>query len=206
MPIIYAYIRVSSKEQNEDRQRLAMLEFGVKEKYIFSDRQSGRDFMRPGYKKLIKAMKKGDVLVIKSIDRLGRNYTEILEQWRYITKEKGADIIVLDMPLLDTRQSRDLTGALISDIVLQLLSYVAETERKFIHQRQAEGIAAAKARGKHLGRPENPLPPDFCPLLAMHERGEITLVQMAGRMGISVDQLYRMRKKYENMQKALPVG
>ena len=136
---IYGYVRVSSKEQNETRQRLAMKDFGVEEGNIFSDRQSGRDFERPGYQKLIRLMDKNDVLVIKSIDRLGRNYTEILEQWRLITKEKGADIVVLDMPLLDTRTSRDLTGSLISDIVLQLLSYVAETERNFIRQRQAEG-------------------------------------------------------------------
>ena len=129
---IYGYVRVSSKEQNETRQRLAMKDFGVEEGNIFSDRQSGRDFERPGYQKLIRLMDKNDVLVIKSIDRLGRNYTEILEQWRLITKEKGADIVVLDMPLLDTRTSRDLTGSLISDIVLQLLSYVAETERNFI--------------------------------------------------------------------------
>ena len=139
----YGYIRVSSKEQNEDRQYIAMLEFGIPEKNIVLDKQSGKNFDRPGYKRLVKKLKRGDVLAIKSIDRLGRNYDEILEQWRYLTKEKRIAIVVLDMPLLDTRQGRDLTGVLIADIVLQLLSYVAETERSFLMQRQAEGIAAA---------------------------------------------------------------
>ena len=193
---IYGYVRVSSKEQNETRQRLAMQDFGVEERNIFSDRQSGRDFERPGYQKLIRLLDKNDVLVIKSIDRLGRNYTEILEQWRLITKEKGADIVVLDMPLLDTRTSRDLTGSLISDIVLQLLSYVAETERNFIRQRQAEGIAAARERGVHLGRPSSPLPREFYPLYEKLERKEINLSEMAQCLGVNVHQLYRMRKKH----------
>ena len=143
----YGYIRVSSKEQNEERQYIAMREFGIQNENIILDKQSGKNFERPGYIQLTGKLKPGDTLVIKSIDRLGRNYDEILEQWRYLTKERQIAIVVLDMPLLDTRQGRDLTGVLIADIVLQLLSYVAETERTFIHQRQAEGIAAAKARG-----------------------------------------------------------
>ena len=143
----YGYIRVSSKDQNEERQLIAMLEFGVSRNNIFLDKQSGKDFNRPQYQRLLNRLQAGDLLVIKSIDRLGRNYDEILRQWRVITKEKRAAVVVLDMPLLDTRQGRDLTGTLIADIVLQLLSYIAETERDNIRQRQAEGIAAAKARG-----------------------------------------------------------
>ena len=148
----YGYIRVSSKEQNEERQYIAMREFGIQNENIILDKQSGKNFERPGYIQLTGKLKPGDTLVIKSIDRLGRNYDEILEQWRYLTKERQIAIVVLDMPLLDTRQGRDLTGVLIADIVLQLLSYVAETERTFIHQRQAEGIAAAKARGVRAKR------------------------------------------------------
>lgn len=149
---IYGYVRVSTKEQNEDRQMIAMGEFGVEAGHIILDKQSGKDFERPGYRRLLRKLKTGDTLVIKSIDRLGCNYDEILEQWRLLTKEKQVAIVVLDMPLLDTRQGRDLTGVLIADIVLQLLSYVAQTEREFNRQRQAEGIAAAKARGVHFGR------------------------------------------------------
>ena len=148
---VYGYVRVSTKEQNEARQVIAMHEFGVVEQNVFIEKQSGKDFNRPQYKKLLRKLKAGDTLVIKSIDRLGRNYDEIIEQWRIITKEKQAAIVVLDMPLLDTRQGRDLTGTLIADIVLQLLSYVAQTEREFIKRRQAEGIAAAKARGVRFG-------------------------------------------------------
>ena len=148
----YGYIRVSTKDQNEQRQLIAMQEFGITGKQIYMDKQSGKDFERKNYKRLIRKLKNGDTLVIKSIDRLGRNYDEILEQWRLITKEKQAAIVVIDMPLLDTRQSRDLTGTLIADIVLQLLSYVAQTEREFIRQRQAEGIAAAKQQGVKFGR------------------------------------------------------
>lgn len=170
----YAYIRVSSKEQNEERQRAAMLEYGVPAKNIILDKQSGKDFERQGYKRLMKKLKRGDILIIKSIDRLGRNYHEILEQWRILTKEKEAAIVVLDMPLLDTRQNRDLTGVLIADIVLQLLSYVAETERKFIRQRQAEGIAAARARGANLGRRPKDRPPEFAAVKAAWENGEIS--------------------------------
>ena len=158
---MYGYIRVSTKEQNEDRQRIAIQEFGVAECNIVLDKQSGKDFDRPGYRRLLKKIKPGDTLVIKSIDRLGRNYSEILEQWRGITKEKRAAIVVLDMPLLDTRRGKDLTGLLIADIVLQLLSYVAQTERELIRQRQAEGIAAAKARGVKFGRRPMKRPPEF---------------------------------------------
>lgn len=148
----YGYVRVSTKEQNEDRQMIAMRNFGIANSSIILDKQSGKDFERPGYQRLIQKLKTGDTLVIKSIDRLGRNYDEILEQWRLLTREKQVDIVVLDMPLLDTRQGRDLTGALIADILLQLLSYVAQTEREFNRQRRAEGIAAAKAKGIHFGR------------------------------------------------------
>lgn len=154
----YGYARVSTKEQNELRQLIALRKFGLTDRAIFVDKQSGKDFDRRSYQRLLRKLKDGDTLVIKSIDRLGRNYEEILEQWRIITKEKSAAIVVLDMPLLDTRRNRDLTGTLIADIVLQLLSYVAQTEREFIHQRQAEGIAAAKARGVKFGRPRKALP------------------------------------------------
>ncbi|MEA5035482.1 recombinase family protein [Cloacibacillus evryensis] len=170
----YAYIRVSSKEQNEERQRSAMREYGVPAENIILDKQSGKDFERQGYKKLLKKLRPGDTLIIKSIDRLGRNYHEILEQWRILTKEKRAAIVVLDMPLLDTRQNRDLTGVLIADIVLQLLSYVAETERKFIRQRQAEGIAAARARGGNLGRRPKERPQEFEAVKAAWKNGEIS--------------------------------
>lgn len=171
---IYGYIRVSSKDQNEDRQRIAMREAGIPERNVFLDKQSGKDFCRPGWQKLIKKLKPGDTLFVKSIDRLGRNYDEILEQWRVITKEKEAAIVVMDMPLLDTRKGRDLTGTLIADIVLQLLSYVAQKEREFIRQRQAEGIAAAKARGVHCGRKPMPLPQGFAEVYSRWESGALS--------------------------------
>ena len=171
---VYGYVRVSTKEQNLDRQILALREFGIPENMIFQEKQSGKDFERPVYKRLVKKLKPGDTLVIKSIDRLGRNYDEILEQWRIITKEKRADIVVLDMPLLDTRQGRDLTGTLIADIVLQLLSYIAQTEREFIRQRQAEGIAAAKARGVQFGRRPREKPGNYKAVLAQWQEGVIT--------------------------------
>ena len=181
MANIYGYIRVSTRDQNEDRQLIALRELKIPEKNIFMDKQSGKDFNRPQYKRLVRKLKKDDLLYIKSIDRLGRNYTEILEQWRVITKEKGAAIVVLDMPLLDTRRNRDLTGTLIADIVLQLLSYVAQTEREFIHQRQAEGIAAAKARGVKFGRPRKALPEGFGEVKARWERGELS-ARAAGKL------------------------
>ena len=178
---IYGYIRVSTREQNEDRQRLALAALPVPKENIYMDKQSGKDFDRRSYQRLLRKLKDGDTLVIKSIDRLGRNYEEILEQWRIITKEKCAAIVVLDMPLLDTRRNRDLTGTLIADIVLQLLSYVAQTEREFIHQRQAEGIAAAKARGVKFGRPRKALPEGFGEVKARWERGELS-ARAAGKL------------------------
>ena len=162
----YGYMRVSSKEQNEERQRVALLEAGLKEKNIYLDKQSGKDFKRPQYKALYRKLKKDDVLFVKSIDRLGRNYQEIIEQWRNITRSQQADIVVLDMPLLDTRRGKDLMGTFISDIVLQVLSFVAENERTNIKQRQAEGIAAAKARGVKFGRPSIPLPENFLTMVS----------------------------------------
>jgi len=182
---IYGYIRVSSKEQNEDRQVLAMREFGVADKNMVVEKQSGKDFMRPLYQKLVKKMKPGDTLVIKSIDRLGRNYDEILEQWRLLTKEKDLAIVVLDMPLLDTRQGRDLTGVLISDIVLQLLSYVAQTEREFIKQRQREGIAAAKERNVKFGRPECIKPENYLEIYTDWKEDRITACKAAELLGVS---------------------
>lgn len=158
---IYGYIRVSSKDQKEDRQQIALKEVGVERQNIYVDKQSGKDFNRPQYKKMLRKLKKDDPLYIKSIDRLGRNYEEILQQWRILTKEKGVDIVVLDMPLLDTRRGKDLMGTFLSDIVLQVLSFVAENERTNIKQRQAEGIAAAKAQGIKFGRPPLPLPDNF---------------------------------------------
>ena len=181
---VYGYIRVSTREQNLDRQILALREFGVPEKQIYQEKQSGKDFERPVYQRLIKKLRPGDTLVIKSIDRLGRNYDEILEQWRIITKEKRADIVVLDMPLLDTRQGRDLTGTLIADIVLQLLSYIAQTEREFIRQRQAEGIAAAKARGVQFGRHPREKPENYNTVLAQWQEGAITAHRAALFLGV----------------------
>ena len=183
--ITYGYVRVSTREQNLDRQLMAMREFGIPEKQIVREKLSGKDFERPAYVRLLKKMKSGDTLVIKSIDRLGRNYDEILEQWRIITKEKGAAIVVLDMPLLDTRQGRDLTGTLIADIVLQLLSYVAQTEREFIRQRQAEGIAAARARGVHLGRPAMEQPGNFSEVYAAWSEGQYSARKAAKHLNIS---------------------
>ncbi len=177
----YGYARVSTREQNEERQMIALREFGLREEQIILDKRSGKDFEREGYRRLLRKLRDGDTLIIKSIDRLGRNYTEILEQWRIITEKKGAAIVVLDMPLLDTRKSRDLTGRLIADIVLQLLSYVAQTEREFIRQRQAEGIAAAKARGIKFGRPRKSRPDRFEETKLRWERGELS-ARAAGRL------------------------
>lgn len=192
---MYGYVRVSTKEQNEDRQLIAMREFGVLEKSILIEKQSGKDFDRPKYQRLLKKLKPGDTLVIKSIDRLGRNYDEILEQWRIITKKKETAIVVLDMPLLDTRQGRDLTGTLIADIVLQLLSYVAQTEREFIRQRQAEGIAAAKARCVHMGRPVKNTPDDFEQLVTLWEKKKISLEQILQECGMSKATFYRRQRE-----------
>lgn len=182
---LYGYIRVSSRDQNEERQVLAMREFGVNDECMIVDKLSGKDFERPGYRRLINKIKAGDTLVIKSIDRLGRNYEEILEQWRIITKEKGVYVVVLDMPLLDTRSERDLMGTLISDIVLQLLSYVAETEREFIRRRQREGIEAAKLRGIHFGRLPMKRPDNYDDVLDLWQKGEISARCAATMLGIS---------------------
>ena len=182
---IYGYIRVSTKEQNEERQLIAMREFGIPDGNIVIEKQSGKDFERPGYKKLMKLLKAGDTFVIKSIDRLGRNYEEILDQWRIITKEKQVAIVVLDMPLLDTRQGRDLTGVLIADIVLQLLSYVAQTEREFNRQRQAEGIAAAKARGVHFGRSFKDRGENYDAIKEAWRQGEISGREAARQLGVA---------------------
>lgn len=181
----YGYARVSTKEQNEQRQLISLKSFGISERHIFIDKQSGKDFNRTNYKRLLKKVKSGDTIVIKSIDRLGRNYDEILEQWRIITKEKQVAIVVLDMPLLDTKQNRDLTGTLIADIVLQLLSYVAQTEREFIRQRQAEGIAAAKERGVKFGRQSMERPPEFEYLKALWEQDEISAREAAKQLEIT---------------------
>jgi DNA invertase Pin-like site-specific DNA recombinase len=185
MAQIYGYVRVSTREQHADRQLVAMEEFGVEVENIFLDKQSGKDFHRLAYRRLLKKLKPGDTLVIKSIDRLGRDYGEILEQWRVITKEKQAAIVVLDIPLLDTRQKeRDLTGTFIADLVLQILSYVAQTEREFIRQRQAEGISAAKARGVRFGRPALEKPAAFQEVRETWERGEISAREAGRRLGV----------------------
>lgn len=181
----YGYVRVSTKTQNEDRQLIAMREFGVPEEHIIVEKQSGKDFARPAYLRLVRDLEAGDVLVVKSIDRLGRNYEEILEQWASLTRERRVAIVVLDMPLLDTRTDRDLTGVLVADIVLQLLSYVAQTERESIRQRQAEGIAAAKQRGVQFGRRRIPMPEHFPELAEDWRHGRITAVQAGKALGIS---------------------
>lgn len=182
---LYGYIRVSTQEQHADRQRIAMEEFGISQDRIFLDHQSGKDFKRPAYQRLLKQLRPNDVLVVKSIDRLGRNYAEILEQWRIITKEKKASIVVLEMPLLDTRREKDLIGTLLADVVLQLLSYVAETERKFIRQRQVEGIAAAKRRGVRFGRIPIQKPDNYPEILALWKQHEISARKAAKILGIS---------------------
>ena len=186
----YAYIRVSTRDQNEDRQLAALTTLGISEVNLFLDKQSGKDFNRPAYRKLVKKLKPGDLLIIKSIDRLGRNYEEILEQWRYITKEIQADIRVLDMPLLDTSNHRDLTGTLIADIVLQLLSYVAQTERENIRQRQAEGIAAAKERGVRFGPAPKSLPDNFEELRQAWRGKQMSLRAAASACGIPRSTFY----------------
>lgn len=198
MTNIYAYIRVSSRDQNEDRQMLALQGLMISEKNIFVDKQSGKDFERPSYKRMVRRMKRDDLLYIKSIDRLGRNYEEILEQWRILTKEKGIDIVVLDMPLLDTRRGKDLMGTFLSDIVLQVLSFVAENERTNIRQRQAEGIAAAKAKGVKFGRPALPYPENFQKIHRDWRRKKITLRQAAEACGMPVGAFYAKARKLEN--------
>ena len=196
---VYGYIRVSSRDQNEDRQLIALKEVGVAERNIFLDKQSGKDFNRPQYKKLLRKMKKDDLLYIKSIDRLGRNYEEIQQQWRLLTKEKGIDIVVLDMPLLDTRRGKDLMGTFLSDIVLQVLSFVAENERTNIRQRQAEGIAAAKARGVKFGRPPLPLPDNFYEVHKAWRAKRISLKKAAASCNMPVSTFYGKARKFENI-------
>ena len=194
---IYGYIRVSTREQNEDRQVIALREVGVPERNVYIDKQSGKDFERPQYRKMVRKLKKDDLLYIKSIDRLGRNYSEILEQWRILTKEKGIDIVVLDMPLLDTRRGKDLMGTFLSDIVLQVLSFVAENERTNIRQRQAEGIAAAKAKGVRFGRPPAPLPENFHHLYQQWKNGKITGTAAAKLCGMPLSTFRYRAEIYE---------
>ena len=196
---VYGYIRVSSKDQKEDRQQIALKEVGVELQNIYVDKQSGKDFNRPQYKKMLRKLKKDDLLYIKSIDRLGRNYEEILHQWRILTKEKGVDIVVLDMPLLDTRRGKDLMGTFLSDIVLQVLSFVAENERTNIKQRQAEGIAAAKAQGIKFGRPPLPLPDNFYEVHKAWRSKKITLKQAAEACNMPVGTFYGKARKFENV-------
>ncbi len=187
----YGYIRVSTKEQNEDRQIIALRDLDIPPENIYMDKQSGKDFQRPEYIKLAKKLKKDDLLYIKSIDRLGRNYDEVLEQWRILTKEKGVDIVVLEMPLLDTRRGKDLMGTFLSDIVLQVLSFVAENERSCIRQRQAEGIAAAKERGVRFGRPEKELPDNFLMLVRRWENKQLSLSKLLEICQMSESTFYR---------------
>ena len=194
---IYGYIRVSTREQNEDRQRLALAALPVPKENIYMDKQSGKDFERPQYRRLVRRLRRDDLLYVKSLDRLGRNYSEILEQWRMLTKEKGVDIAVLDMPLLDTRRGKDLMGTFLSDIVLQVLSFVAENERDNIRQRQAEGIAAAKARGVRFGRPPLPLPDNFHMLHQAWRGQKITLRQAARACGMPTGTFYSKAIKLE---------
>ena len=195
--MIYGYIRVSTKEQNEDRQLIALREMAVPEANLFIDKQSGKDFQRPQYKKLVRKLKKDDLLYIKSIDRLGRNYEEIQNQWRVLTKDKGVDIVVLDMPLLDTRRGKDLMGTFLSDIVLQVLSFVAENERTNIRQRQAEGIAAAKAKGVRFGRPPRPLPENYHSAYQRWKAGAITGTAAAKECGMPLSTFRYRAEIYE---------
>ena len=193
----YGYIRVSSKDQNESRQMMAMENAEVPRKNIFIDRQSGENFERPQYQKLIKILKRDDLLYIQSIDRMGRNYMEILDQWRMLTKNKGVDIVVLDMPILDTRRGKDLIGTFLSDVVLQILSFVAENERINIRQRQAEGIAIAKKKGVQFGRPPRPIPENFISVYELWKKGEISGVEAARRSEMPVSTFRYKAKKHE---------
>ena len=193
---IYGYVRVSSQEQNEDRQLIAMSEAGVERTNIFIDKQSGKDFDRPNYKRLIKRLRPGDTLFIKSIDRLGRNYEEIQNQWRIITKDKGVDMVVIDMPLLDTRNHKNLLGTFISDLVLQLLSFISENERTTIRQRQAEGIAAAKKRGVRFGRPTKEAPQNFEEVILKWQKKEVPLDEILKEYDMSAATFYRRLREF----------
>ena len=182
----YGYIRVSSRDQNEDRQLIAMHNYGIDDKHIILDKQSGKDFNRPGYQKLLRRLRPGDCLVFQSIDRMGRNYDDILEQWRIITREKRSDIVLLDMPLLDTRvRDRDFTGTFLADLVLSILSFVAQTEREFISRRQAEGIAAAKARGVRFGRPPKVRPDNYAEVKLAWQQKRLSARRAAQALGIT---------------------
>ena len=194
----YGYVRVSTKEQNEDRQLIALHELGLTDKLIYVDKQSGKDFNGPQYQRLLRKLRPGDLLYIKSIDRLGRNYEEIQNQWRVLTKEKGVDICIVDMPILDTRRGKDLLGTFISDLVLQLLSFVAENERTNIKQRQAEGIAAAKAKGIRFGRPPKPLPENFHSVYQQWKQGAITGTAAAKECGMPLATFRYRAEIYEN--------
>lgn len=194
MSKVYGYIRVSSADQNEDRQLVALRSCKVPECNLFVDKQSGKDFERPEYRRMLRRLKRDDLLYVKSIDRLGRNYGEILEQWRLLTKEKGVDIVVLDMPLLDTRSGKDLMGTFIADLVLQILSFVAQNERENIRQRQAEGIATAKARGVPLGRPALPLPENFEQVVSSWRNKEIDFASALQQTGMRPATFYRRLK------------
>ena len=195
----YGYIRVSSVDQNEDRQLIELLKWGIVKKNLYCDKVSGKDFNRPQYQKLRKKLQEGDVLVVKSLDRLGRNYEDIQSEWRYLVKEKKTDIVIIDMPILDTRTNKDLIGTLISDIVLQLLSYVAQVERENIRQRQAEGIAAARTKGIHLGRRADPIPDEFYPIYELWERKVLSYAECAKKLGVSTNQfIWLVRKHRKN--------
>ena len=195
---IYGYIRVSSKDQNEDRQLIALHGKGVKDDHIYIDKKSGKDFNHPQYKKLVKKLKPGDLLMIQSIDRLGRNYEKVQNQWRVLTKEKEVDLCVIDMPLLDTRQGKDLMGTFIADLVLQILSFVAQNEREYIRKRQAEGIAAAKAKGVKFGRKPIPLPENFYEVHQAWRSKKLTLKQAASACNMPVGTFYGKARKFEN--------
>lgn len=194
---IYGYVRVSTREQNEDRQLAVMKELGITEENIFIDKQSGKDFNRPQYRKLLRKAKKDDLIYIKSIDRLGRNYAEIIEQWKIITKDKHIDICIIDMPILDTRRDKDLLGTFISDLVLTLLSYVAENERNNIRQRQAEGIAIAKEKGVHFGRRPNPLPENFYEVYQQWKMKKISVSKAAKMCGMAQTTFFERARVYE---------
>lgn len=200
MGILYGYVRVSTQEQNEDRQLISMNEVGIKAQNIFMDKQSGKDFERDSYRRLVRKMRENDILYIKSIDRLGRNYEEIIEQWRILTKEKKIDIVVLDMPILDTRREKDLLGTFLSDIVLQVLSFVAENERKNIRQRQMEGIAAAQLRGVRFGRPLKPLPANFGQVYEKWIADEISGKRAAELCDMPLTSFYRRAGKMKEQQ------
>lgn len=195
----YGYARVSSLEQNEERQLIALKKAGVRRKTLYVDKQSGKDFQRPQYQRMLQRLKKDDLLCVKSIDRLGRNYGEILGQWRLLTKEKGVDILVLDMPMLDTRNGKDLMGTFIADLTLQILSFVAQKERENIRQRQAEGIAAAKERGVQFGRPVVPAPEDFPAIISEWESGQLPFAEALAQTGLSRGTFYRRLREYRTV-------